>query len=212
MSPASARLEAGAGDGNRTHVTSLEGWGSTIELHPQRFRIPASAPWPGTNHFNRPISIGPSQSGHDLYIPPLYSAAYSLPFHPAPFFPSPGGGGRIRTYVDIHRQIYSLLPLTTRPPLRASRLRSAQWKGEYLEISCRLSTFKKTKEAASDTIFSEFPGGFSKAASGNDLQFQGRHTRTDYHEKQASKASPGGPRPPPPPGGEKGREKGGKGA
>jgi hypothetical protein len=25
---------AGAGDGNRTHVTSLEGWSSTIELHP----------------------------------------------------------------------------------------------------------------------------------------------------------------------------------
>ena len=25
----------GAGDGNRTHTTSLEGWGSTIELHPQ---------------------------------------------------------------------------------------------------------------------------------------------------------------------------------
>ena len=24
-----------AGDGNRTHVTSLEGWCSTIELHPQ---------------------------------------------------------------------------------------------------------------------------------------------------------------------------------
>ena len=28
-------LCAGAGDGNRTHVTSLEGWSSTIELHPQ---------------------------------------------------------------------------------------------------------------------------------------------------------------------------------
>ena len=28
----------GAGDGNRTHVTSLEGWSSAIELHP-----PASA-------------------------------------------------------------------------------------------------------------------------------------------------------------------------
>jgi hypothetical protein len=26
--------EIGAGDGNRTHVTSLEGWSSTIELHP----------------------------------------------------------------------------------------------------------------------------------------------------------------------------------
>ncbi len=25
----------GAGDGNRTHTTSLEGWGSTIELHPR---------------------------------------------------------------------------------------------------------------------------------------------------------------------------------
>ena len=25
----------GAGDGNRTHVTSLEGWSSTIELHPR---------------------------------------------------------------------------------------------------------------------------------------------------------------------------------
>ncbi len=27
-------FEAGAGDGNRTHVASLEGWSSTIELHP----------------------------------------------------------------------------------------------------------------------------------------------------------------------------------
>ena len=30
--------------------------------------------------------------------------------------PKDGGGGRIRTYVDLRRQIYSLLPLTTRPP------------------------------------------------------------------------------------------------
>src|SRR6476661_8083349 len=27
-------IEVGAGDGNRTHVASLEGWCSTIELHP----------------------------------------------------------------------------------------------------------------------------------------------------------------------------------
>ena len=35
-----AELQAhiiGAGDGNRTHATSLEGWDSTIELHPQLF-------------------------------------------------------------------------------------------------------------------------------------------------------------------------------
>src|SRR5260370_35210023 len=35
--------------------------------------------------------------------------------------PGAGGGGRIRTYVGIRRQIYSLLPLTTRPPLRDSQ-------------------------------------------------------------------------------------------
>ena len=27
--------EIGAGDGNRTHAASLEGWNSTIELHPR---------------------------------------------------------------------------------------------------------------------------------------------------------------------------------
>ena len=32
-----------------------------------------------------------------------------------------GGGGRIRTYVDYRRQIYSLLPLTTRPPLQGDQ-------------------------------------------------------------------------------------------
>ena len=29
----------GAGDGNRTHAASLEGWNSTIELHPQVVRF-----------------------------------------------------------------------------------------------------------------------------------------------------------------------------
>ena len=32
------KTEFGAGDGNRTHVTSLEGWNSTIELHPRKYR------------------------------------------------------------------------------------------------------------------------------------------------------------------------------
>ncbi len=31
--PAELSAHFGAGDGNRTHVTSLEGWNSTIELH-----------------------------------------------------------------------------------------------------------------------------------------------------------------------------------
>ena len=33
--PGSINITNGAGDGNRTHVISLEGWSSTIELHPQ---------------------------------------------------------------------------------------------------------------------------------------------------------------------------------
>ena len=33
--PCEVSSDAGAGDGNRTHVSSLEGWCSTIELHPQ---------------------------------------------------------------------------------------------------------------------------------------------------------------------------------
>ena len=32
---AAVLLKAGAGEGNRTLVSSLEGWCSTIELHPQ---------------------------------------------------------------------------------------------------------------------------------------------------------------------------------
>ena len=32
-----AHVFSGAGDGNRTHTTSLEGWDSTIELHPRSF-------------------------------------------------------------------------------------------------------------------------------------------------------------------------------
>ena len=32
---ANAGRRFGAGDGNRTHTTSLEGWGSTTELHPR---------------------------------------------------------------------------------------------------------------------------------------------------------------------------------
>ena len=33
------RIFCGAGDGNRTRVSSLEGWCSTIELHPQILTI-----------------------------------------------------------------------------------------------------------------------------------------------------------------------------
>ena len=33
------RIYNGAGDGNRTRVSSLEGWCSTIELHPHSSRV-----------------------------------------------------------------------------------------------------------------------------------------------------------------------------
>src|SRR5260370_25222308 len=61
---------AGAGDGNRTHVASLEGWCSTIELHPPGAPPPAHNP------------------------PELHPTFRQTERHKAP-----GGGGRIRTYV-----------------------------------------------------------------------------------------------------------------
>src|SRR4051794_13962296 len=36
--PTPSGPRGGAGDGNRTRTTSLEGWGSTIELHPRSTR------------------------------------------------------------------------------------------------------------------------------------------------------------------------------
>jgi hypothetical protein len=37
---------SGAGEGNRTPMTSLEGWGSAIELHPRGSRTtPLYEPW-----------------------------------------------------------------------------------------------------------------------------------------------------------------------
>src|SRR5437867_8388625 len=86
----------GAGDGNRTHVASLEGWSSTIELHP-----PVIPP--------APLGLLPQRDN------PARGA---------------GGGGRIRTYVGIRRQIYSLLPLTTRPPLRIREARGPRIAGD----------------------------------------------------------------------------------
>src|SRR5262249_9158155 len=92
-------------DGNRTHVASLEGWSSTIELHPPAARL----------------------------SPPARTAAPH-----AMFAHGAGGGGRIRTYVGIRRQIYSLLPLTTRPPLRLREARGPRKAGhKSLHLYCQ---------------------------------------------------------------------------
>ena len=68
----------GAGEGNRTLVLSLEGFSSTIKLHPRN------------SMYTR----------YNCLSPKFY-----------------GGGGRIRTYVGVSQQIYSLPPLATRAPL-----------------------------------------------------------------------------------------------
>src|SRR5512140_1008864 len=79
---------SGAGEGNRTLVVSLEGFCSTIELHPpDETDLSLSS-------FIRPVSC-------------LERPREKL-----------GGGGWIRTSVGVSQQIYSLPPLTTRAPLR----------------------------------------------------------------------------------------------
>src|SRR5438105_13448773 len=104
------RQNAGAGDGNRTHVASLEGWSSTIELHPPEFASSGQAVSRAPYSIRSPLGSWRSRGA--------------------------GGGGRIRTYVGIRRQIYSLLPLTTRPPLR-DRVPpiSLRWGPRHAQIS-----------------------------------------------------------------------------
>ena len=87
------RTNLGAGDGNRTRVISLEGWGSTIELLPHR-DIPALTVI--SQALVRALAFMRSDNRSDFA----------------------GGEGWIRTSVLVRGQIYSLLPLTTRPPLR----------------------------------------------------------------------------------------------
>ncbi len=81
---------SGAGEGNRTLVVSLEGFCSTIELHPRN--LPPRQPHPNTCPAKTTLLLLSHQNS--------------------------GGGGRIRTIVLVRGQIYSLLPLTTRPPLQ----------------------------------------------------------------------------------------------
>jgi hypothetical protein len=82
---------SGAGEGNRTLVVSLEGFCSTIELHP-----PCADP---NQH-----SCANCNTPHGLATPPGQMGT--------------GGGGWIRTNVGVSQQIYSLPPLATRAPLR----------------------------------------------------------------------------------------------
>ena len=59
----------GAGDGNRTHVTSLEGWGFTIKLHPQ------SHWWKGKDSNFRRLTSTDLQSvafNHSATLPTQY--------------------------------------------------------------------------------------------------------------------------------------------
>ena len=43
--PAELLTRIRAGDGNRTHVSSLEGWCSTIELHPHKLESSKMLPY-----------------------------------------------------------------------------------------------------------------------------------------------------------------------
>ena len=56
---------AGAGDGNRTRTASLEGWNSTIELHPQNQRlIIVSHGWVHVKRFLIFLPPFPAESPH----------------------------------------------------------------------------------------------------------------------------------------------------
>ncbi len=71
------------------------------------------------------LSLGRSAALLERDVPDLPRAARpprapAAPMCPAGRSPHPGGGGRIRTSEVWRRQIYSLLPLTSREPLRVA--------------------------------------------------------------------------------------------
>ncbi len=64
--------------------------------------------------------------------------------------PRRGGGGRIRTYVDVRRQIYSLVPLTTRPPLRPDTREAAPTVSpDYGNSPSKVNSKKRKRACAS---------------------------------------------------------------
>ena len=87
-------VSAGAGEGNRTLVVSLEGFCSTIELHPHY------------SPFARSTTIPISAS---------YTLLFSLHF-------LNWWRGKDSNLRRQSRQIYSLIPLTAREPLRTKHL------------------------------------------------------------------------------------------
>ena len=98
---ASADGSTGAGDGNRTRIISLEGWGSTIELLP-----------PGSLRGAFPV-------GAEYRHQPQVWLRHDLSTGQSSLKSRLGGGGWIRTTVGVSQQIYSLPPLATRAPLHA---------------------------------------------------------------------------------------------
>src|SRR5690554_6714591 len=63
----------GAGDGNRTRTTSLEGWGSTIELHPHADLIPhlePHLPLSNCRQWWRGLDLNQRRLSQRIYSPP----------------------------------------------------------------------------------------------------------------------------------------------
>jgi hypothetical protein len=115
--PLSAAVPVGAGEGNRTLVVSLEGFCSTIELHPRRRNRRQPAPMP--RELSEAVQFC---SGHGPLDPPgLICQGITGGLAVARRSPMPrrnwwrGKDSNLRRH---GRQIYSLLPLTAREPLR----------------------------------------------------------------------------------------------
>ena len=78
-------LNKRAGDGNRTHVISLEGWSSTIELHPHT--MPRAGIEPATRGFSVPLPLPTELSGQlNCCLISATSILYHIPRLLASFF------------------------------------------------------------------------------------------------------------------------------
>ena len=77
--PPELQAHTGAGDGNRTHATSLEGWDSTIELHPHGRRF-SHISFRILSYFSRSVNGFPKKIYRDKISTPARISATPISF------------------------------------------------------------------------------------------------------------------------------------
>ena len=125
------RMKSKAHDGNRTHDLFLTKEVLYRLSYVGAFTLPAPETWSGKRDSNpRPRAWKARALPTELFP------------HPIKRPPEPGGEGRIRTSEGVRRQIYSLLPLATREPLREHKILYSRAISRWRESNSQPTDYK----------------------------------------------------------------------